>query len=452
MHGMGRDSQLDWPSALTAPEQVAPTGAERRPLPWSQTALAVLPAFLITRLVVVLSGVSAIAIWGQESARTVYDPVGYTTELGRAFSDLIAPLARWDSVWFLDIADVGYPTSYPPRAAFFPLYPVLMRVGGWVVGSPLVAGLLISFVSAFVGAMLVHRLTELELGRRAAGAAVWALLAFPGSMWLTAVYSEGLFLLLSAGALLAARQRAWLLAGLLGALASSTRSAGVVLIVPLAVIAWSHYRERTRVPRADDPRGDPPPGRHRPELRDWRPLLAAAAVPLGAIVFAISLRIAGHSWTVALDQQQEWGRENVGPFVGILRSIEAAGDGLAQLLGTTGATAATPGAEWMNPVLLVFLVVGLCVLVGVARRLPPAYAAYTACALLLPLSSPAVGGGEPLMSLPRFLGVLFPLAMWTGWWVTRGSCQRGRGIGLAVGGLLLLAGVSALTARWTFVA
>lgn len=56
------------------------------------------------------------------------------------------------------------------------------------------------------------------------------------------------------------------------------------------------------------------------------------------------------------------------------------------------------------------------------------------------------------MSLPRFLGVLFPLAMWTGWWVTRGSWQRGRGIGLAVAGTLLLAVVSGLTARWTFVA
>lgn len=392
---------------------------------------------------------------GLESARDVYDPVGYTTELGHTFSTLIAPLARWDSVWFLDIADVGYPTSYPPRAAFFPLYPVLMRVGGWIVGSPLVAGLLISFVCAFVGAMIVHRLTELELGRRAAGAAVWALLAFPGSMWLTAVYSEGLFLLLSAGALLAARQRAWLMAGLLGALASSTRSAGVVLIVPLAVMAWSQYRAqraRTQAPRADDPRADPPPGRRWPAIDDWRPLLATAAVPLGAVVFAISLRIAGHGWTVALDQQQEWGRENVGPFVGVLRSVEAAGDGLAQLLGTTGLSAAAPGAEWMNPALLAFLVVGLVVLVGVARRLPPAYAAYTACALLLPLSSPAVGGGEPLMSLPRFLGVLFPLAMWTGWWVTRGSWQRGRGIGLAVAGTLLLAVVSGLTARWTFVA
>src|SRR3954468_13959200 len=33
---------------------------------------------------------------------------------------LLSPLARWDSVWYLRIADSGYGNS-PPRAAFFPL-------------------------------------------------------------------------------------------------------------------------------------------------------------------------------------------------------------------------------------------------------------------------------------------------------------------------------------------
>src|ERR687897_1030699 len=48
--------------------------------------------------------------------------------LTHALADpLLAPLARWDSVWFLRIADTGYGDS-SPRAAFFPLYPLLVRV------------------------------------------------------------------------------------------------------------------------------------------------------------------------------------------------------------------------------------------------------------------------------------------------------------------------------------
>jgi hypothetical protein len=48
--------------------------------------------------------------------------------------------------------------------------------------------------------------------------------------------------------------------------------------------------------------------------------------------------------------------------------------------------------------------------VGVVRRLPAAYGAYVVAALALPLSFPV--GPQPLMSLPRFLAVLFPLFMW----------------------------------------
>ena len=41
--------------------------------------------------------------------------------LTHALADpLLAPLARWDSVWYLRIADSGYGDS-TPRAAFFPL-------------------------------------------------------------------------------------------------------------------------------------------------------------------------------------------------------------------------------------------------------------------------------------------------------------------------------------------
>jgi hypothetical protein len=460
---MGRHTQLERPAALgdvqDAPRRRGdaaatrgggrPDGPRPAPLSWRGTARAVLPAFLVTRLVTLIAGVVGAGLWGIHDADAVYDPAGLTTGLGGVVDRLVAPYARWDAVWFLDIANQGYPTSYAPRTAFFPLYPVLINVGGFVVGSPLIAGLAISTACAYGGAMFVHRLTELELGRPAAGMAVWALLVFPGSLWLTAVYSEGLFLLLSAGCLYFARERRWAAAAVLGALAAATRSAGVVLVVPILVMAWqgrASTEERTGWPA---PRPAATGG-----LRPFRdPLLAAAAVVGGLLVFVVGLRLAGHPWTVSFDQQQEWGRRNVGPVDGIVRSVRAAGDGLSQLFGSGIAPdPATPNAEWMNPLLLVFLVVALAALAGVARRLPAAYAAYVGAALLLPLSAPAVAGGEPLMSLPRFIGVLFPLAMWAGWWLTRGRRQRARQAVLGVVGLGLLALVSELTARWLFVA
>src|SRR5205085_9926116 len=65
---------------------------------------------------------------------------------------------------------------------------------------------------------------------------------------------------------------------------------------------------------------------------------------------------------------------------------------------------------WHNLELFGFLVLGLVAVVGVLRRLPRAYGAYVVTALALPLSFPV--GPQPLMSMPRFLPVLFPPFLW----------------------------------------
>jgi hypothetical protein len=65
-----------------------------------------------------------------------------------------------------------------------------------------------------------------------------------------------------------------------------------------------------------------------------------------------------------------------------------------------------------NVVLFAFLAVAAVAIVGVLRRLPLAYGAYVLAALALPLSYPVAA--QPLMSLPRFEVVLFPLFMWLG--------------------------------------
>src|SRR5918994_1263416 len=78
---------------------------------------------------------------------------------------LLAPLARWDSVWYLRIADSGYGDS-APRAAFFPLYPLLVRVLATPFGASeaalLVAAYAISLAAFLAALFLLHRLTELE--------------------------------------------------------------------------------------------------------------------------------------------------------------------------------------------------------------------------------------------------------------------------------------------------
>ena len=308
---------------------------------------------------------------------------------------VLSPLARWDAVWYLEIARSGYGDEQ--RAAFFPLYPLLTRavgaLGGGSEGALLVASYLVS-LAAFLGALvLLHKLVALELGRRLAGPALLLAAVFPASLYFGAPYSESLFLLASVGAFYAARTGHWAWAGVAGAAASGTRSAGVLLLLPLAVLWWQS-RPRRR--------------------RDAAWLLLA---PLGLVAYAVWLQLAHGDWSAFLDVQEIWLREFAGPFAGAWDGLVAAVDGARQLLSgsRTPVLFEEAGGDpfvvaGKNLVLFGFLAFAVVASVGVVRRLPRAYGVYVVAALALPLSFPVEP--QPLMSLPRFLAVLFPLFMW----------------------------------------
>ena len=72
-------------------------------------------------------------------APTAFDPASLTAPFGYFGNLLAAPFARWDSVWYLAIAQGGYDHE-ATRTAFFPIYPLLLRGVGLVIGSDLIAG------------------------------------------------------------------------------------------------------------------------------------------------------------------------------------------------------------------------------------------------------------------------------------------------------------------------
>jgi hypothetical protein len=63
-----------------------------------------------------------------------------------------------------------------------------------------------------------------------------------------------------------------------------------------------------------------------------------------------------------------------------------------------------------NALYLFFLVFAVVALVGIFRRLPPAYGIYTLVSLVAAISAPV--GWQPLMSFGRLLAVVFPIPMW----------------------------------------
>src|SRR3954454_9953648 len=242
--GMRRDGTQ---AAVVRPVTLVRAGARERTRDDAASEDAT-RALVVSRLLVWAAGAGAAALFGLGARVTLFDPGAVTRPFGPVGDALVAPLARWDSVWYLAIANDGYPADDPRRAAFFPLYPLLLGGVNAVWREPIVAGALVSLACFAVALVLLHRLTALEFGAPAARAAVWALALFPASVFFSAVYSEALYLMLSIGCLYAARTGRWAWAGAAGALGAATRSAGVLLVVPLLVL-WLARGELARARR-----------------------------------------------------------------------------------------------------------------------------------------------------------------------------------------------------------
>jgi hypothetical protein len=408
-----------------------------------------------SRIVVWLAGAGSTAVLGLGPARKVLDHEQLTRGFGSLGDLLVAPAARWDAGWYLLVARHGYApglgAATAPRSVFFPLYPLLVHAfSGTEIGA-VGAGVVISVVALALALYGLHRLTALEFGSRegadarAGVAGGWeqstrrdipamtvAIVAFaPMAFFFSAVYSEALFLALSVGVFWCARTGRWAFAGVLGALASATRPTGVLLIAPVLILYLYGPRGDRPVDRAaHSPVGDETEAplisrlrscaRPRYKLR-WNAMWVAL-MPLGVVVFAAYLGLSGGDPTSPFSSQQLWERHFAGPFVGLWDGAVAAFEGVRQLVSMQGHhsyVAHASGAPLVSAshdiVLFVFAVMAIVAVVGVLRTLPLAYGAYVVLALALPMSYPVAG--EPLMSLPRFLLVLFPLGMWMGGWL-----------------------------------
>jgi hypothetical protein len=419
-------------------------------------------ALWISRLFVWVAGVGTVLALGFGPTRSAFNPPGVTRGFGWLGNLLAAPAARWDASWYLVIAHYGYRPELgvftASRAAFFPLYPLGLRAVSSLGVPPVLAGVLVSLLALALSLYGIHRLTTLELARanpfaharprEVARLAVLVTAFAPMAFYFSAVYSESLYLALSVGVFWFARQGRWAAVGALGALAAATRSAGVLLLVP-AVILYLYGPREDRGPDFAQVRSWA-----LPRYRLRRNFLWLGLVPVGLAVYMAYLALSGGQALMPFHAQDVWGRHFAGPYLGVWDGIKAAFQGARQLLSFQrhhlyfpSATGSPFGAAGHNLMLVGFLILAVPAVVGVLRKLPLAYGVYVLVALALPLSYPVTA--QPLMSLPRFLVVLFPLSIWfASWLAAHPRAQRP----VLVVSLLLQAAFVAQFATWHWVA
>lgn len=306
-----------------------------------------------------------IAAFLEHNVPISFRDVSYSTD------PILRSLTGSDGVYLLGIAAQGYHLE-PIKLgfldwAFFPFYPLVVRVASILtLGNVALAGVLVSNLAFVAALFLLYELALPHLGPEKAAASLAFVALAPGADAFAMAYTDSLFLLLAAGAFVAAeRGRSAWMSVLLG-LASLTRPQGILLAIPLAILLW------------------------RSEGFRWPRLAWLASAPAAFVAFAAYLGA------------------TVGDPLGMLHAQQAWTD-----IGNPNATSPSstvPVLDTFDPLVLFLIAIFIAytsLLVFMRRdRIPAAYRVMAFVAILTPLIA------LRLNSVARFMAAAWPFS-WT---------------------------------------
>jgi hypothetical protein len=356
--------------------------------------------FLLSRLIILL--VSYIGV-------VMFPPSGQSTASNCVASirPCVLTWYHWDAVAYVRIAGQG--SSSTPDTAFFPFWPLLEHIGGFLLGSSFpdayyFAGLLLANLCFYFVLVLFYHLLSEEFEPALAKRALYYLAFYPYAMFFFAGYTESLFLLLCLAVFLLLRRGKafdWWLAGLLGFCAALTRSAGVILAVPFFVVYLQRFwtpGERARY--------------------SWIQRLTALApillIPAAVLVYMLYLGHTKGDPLVFISQEAtyKWHRHLSVPGIAFFPAI---GSLFTQPFFT--------GAVMQNLLDIVFTLFPLMALALNWRRLPLHYLLFAVALALFSLSFPQTEA-ETLASQPRYMMSIFPIMIIFAFWGKRPTFDR----------------------------
>ena len=307
--------------------------------------------------------------------------------------------AHWDGAWYTSIAVEGYEAYAPASTAFFPVLPMMIRVGAFLGGGPALWGVIVSLVATVFALYFLYRIAEKLRGKAVARITTLAFALFPTAFFLNAPYTEALFVAFAAGSIWSANvRRDLLLAGLLGALAASTRNSGVLLLIPLGY-EWLRNRQEF----------------------GWRGAAEISLIPAGLVGYALFLWYRfGDPLVFADAQTVYWGRELTNPLVALADAWTDAVEGLEYVLAPVTLflnPSPSPTLEASGVVNIVFLVFLLVLMFVGFAVLPLGLSLFAFVVTLLHILTPSPL--IPLLGLPRFVIEAFPIFLVLGYLLSR---------------------------------
>lgn len=134
---------------------------------------------------------------------------------------------NFDGIHYHTIAKQGY-EGFGLIQAFFPVYPLTIRMLMSIGFQPIVASLVIAHIATLASIIAVYLLSKYWWNQRTARWTLLGLLLFPTSFFLITGYTESLFLALILWSYWYILRHQWWLAAVLAGLASGTKVVGVL--------------------------------------------------------------------------------------------------------------------------------------------------------------------------------------------------------------------------------
>lgn len=302
------------------------------------------------------------------------------------FSLLLNIFAHWDSSNYTFIAKNGYVNQGNAAnfIVFFPLYSVLIRLITFDFTYVNLSGLIVSNVASIVAVFYLFKLAKLDYNDSVAKKAVLFLCVFPTAYFLSAVYTESLFLALVIASLYYARNAKWPLAGFLGFLASLTRLGGLILL-PALIVEYFHQKN------------------WRFKASDLK-LLWLSLPAIGFLIYlGINYQVTGGFFTYMTIERVNW-YQTLDPLLGFNRALNWSS-------GHTFPDSFTIGYAEILFAAFGYLMIGL----AYKFKLRPSYQVYMLLTWML-----AVSTGF-WISVPRYVLTMFPLFLVLGLLSTKKS-------------------------------
>jgi hypothetical protein len=369
----GSRGGADSNGSLTDGEQ-RPTFSDRLPRPWLFPLLAFAGSWVL-----------ALVAWQVSNAIWPHPVVSWTYYLLFKDANIYQSIALHG---YHTPGQVLAPHQLPPQLGFFPLFPMVIAAISLIPGlggSHGIdwAGLIALILSGGASSIGVWALAKRVRDQWTADRAVLLYCAFPGAMTFSMLYSEPLAIALAAFCLLAALNRKWVVAGILGLLATAEHSTMVALGVALGLAALQAIWQR----------------------REWRALAAPLLTPLGILAYFTWLWWQYHDFFAWFWVEKRYWRQHIDWGRHVLHIV----------------TWTDPRTAKYHVINLLMIISFYAVVVGIglmlASRMPLLLTSYTVFTLIF-FSISSMSGPKPRFAWTAFgifIGAAARLPRWLFW-------------------------------------